>query len=70
MHTPPKTSHSSNDMRLANARLLPSLTTILEVTIQHHKRRGSLCSTPPMTSHNSNDKSILIGYFYWGNLRP
>lgn len=27
-------------------------------------------STPPMTSHSSNDKSSLIGYFYWGNLRP
>ena len=26
--------------------------------------------TPPMTSHSSNDKSILPGYFYWGNLRP
>ena len=30
IHTP-MTSHSSNDMRLASARLLPSLTTILEV---------------------------------------
>ena len=35
MHTPPKTSHSSNDMRLAKARLLPSLTTILEVIINN-----------------------------------